>query len=402
MRLYVLHKKIKIESINDFINFIVNTNTEDYYFRGEKKEYPNIVASAFRPVQKIENTTNYYNIEYLISEYYKEVGYRLSDIERENFIFFCQHHGIPTNLIDISSNILPSTYFACLEDEGSKTSDIGMLFLFNKKKTYNFNPNNLKYPSLLHGFIKLDEFSVSTIFSSLFSVYMKDPSYFKTCIIDFFEKYIHFVDNFNCAITNPQSKIFLTEILNDKNTKNLTPDELLLKCSDLNRIEFPISTRIGFSEKIYDIVKKSTINLIEIEILGITDYLSLLYFMLSDSVSGLNTDGFSIPLLPYFVVESTVLFDRMKTQSGSFFYQNYIGFSEEEFFSLNNLYQNEKEFSKLDNTRIFQHFKPDLVVEIYNKNEIMNFLNKLGINKRYLFDDVDTVAEYLVKKASPY
>ncbi|WP_367205043.1 FRG domain-containing protein [Abiotrophia sp.] len=49
-----------------------------------------------------------------IKEYYKYMAPSLSSLELENFLAFCQHHGLRTPLIEITSAL----YFAVKDKEG--------------------------------------------------------------------------------------------------------------------------------------------------------------------------------------------------------------------------------------------------------------------------------------------
>lgn len=392
---------IKIKDFHELVDFISSIDTDKYFFRGENKVYPSIVSSAFRPITEIDGLPKYYNVDNLISEYYKEVGYRLSDVERDNFIFFCQHHGIPTNLIDISSNILTGLFFSCVNTEKSIHTDEGRLFLFDRTKTFNFNPNKLKYSSLLHGFSDLDEYSLEIFINSMQSILMKNETFFCECIIDFFKKYIYFIDNFHCAVTNPKSKKYLIELFKNNDLFNSSATDLLKYCIELHSIEFCKPENSKFKKKINEMRENKKINKTHDYIFGLIEYLHLLHFMIEDYSSGFDTKELVIPTLPYFVVGSTVYFDRMKTQSGSFFYQNYLGFSDEEFFSLNSLNaynDDDDEIIEPDNTRIFQNYVPDITLEISDRSSILNLLNKMGVTTSSLFNDVDTIALQLVKK----
>ncbi|WP_407314836.1 FRG domain-containing protein [Desulfosporosinus sp. SB140] len=47
------------------------------------------------------------------NEFRREIFHRLTPDERNNFLVFAQHHGIPTKLIDFTRSPLVAIFFAC-------------------------------------------------------------------------------------------------------------------------------------------------------------------------------------------------------------------------------------------------------------------------------------------------
>lgn len=111
-------QEIRIKSLSEYIKFFENGNYENYIFRGESANYGNIIASAFRDFNGCFNS---YKKEYpfigMKNEFKKEVYHKSKQDEKENFIAFSQHYGIPTNLVDFSRSPLVALFFAC---EGCK------------------------------------------------------------------------------------------------------------------------------------------------------------------------------------------------------------------------------------------------------------------------------------------
>lgn len=121
---------IEISSLTEFISEIVNY--KNYFFRGEPQDYlfeksmPRNRASGFRWME--DNNKSFLEMTNLRKDYYEEIGYSLSKKDEDNFIAYCQHHGLPTELIDITENPLVALYFACEKDRDYE----GMVYLFNK------------------------------------------------------------------------------------------------------------------------------------------------------------------------------------------------------------------------------------------------------------------------------
>ena len=121
---------LEINSLSEFIQSLEKINSNNFVFRGESDFYPEILASVLR---KTGNT--YYNFKKLYDDYYREIAFDLTEIERENFLAYSQHHGLPTPLIDISNNPLVALYFAC---SSSPSQDTGYVYAMNKNKCIPF------------------------------------------------------------------------------------------------------------------------------------------------------------------------------------------------------------------------------------------------------------------------
>ena len=54
-----------------------------------------------------------YNIDEISKNYYDKIVSKLTEEEKKYFLAFCQHYGIPTNLIDFSYSPLIALFFSC-------------------------------------------------------------------------------------------------------------------------------------------------------------------------------------------------------------------------------------------------------------------------------------------------
>ena len=95
---------VTIKSLSDYIKQIDNLEPK-VFFRGESKEYNSQIASAFRPYWGTFRSNKPFPFIDMVDEFYREVAYKLED-DKEDFIAFAQHYGIPTNLLDITSSPL--------------------------------------------------------------------------------------------------------------------------------------------------------------------------------------------------------------------------------------------------------------------------------------------------------
>ena len=98
--------------------------SDGIFFRGQSKKYNFIIPSVFRNVNYIKNE------EEIIKE--AEISYPLEIQKAENQIdklALMQHYGLPTRILDITTNALVGLYFAVSEIN----NEDGVVYLFNKR-----------------------------------------------------------------------------------------------------------------------------------------------------------------------------------------------------------------------------------------------------------------------------
>ena len=105
-------------------------------YRGECQKYPSINGSIFREYNVKDIKIGLFKYQDLIiKEFYQEMASSIKDLDRQNFLAYSQHHGLPTSLIDVTHSPLVSLYFACCQ---GKDED-GYVYIFKRNDTINIS-----------------------------------------------------------------------------------------------------------------------------------------------------------------------------------------------------------------------------------------------------------------------
>lgn len=372
--------KVKIKEINslsDYIENISKYNLKNYISRGENYKYEKLVASAFRysyPVKFYQQINEFYNI----------IGNNITNMQRDNFVAFSQHHGIPTNLIDFSRSPLVSLFFACYDNKG--TNENGYVYFIDNTRLIKVNERVVNN-NILQMLLELKSSSI-TIIEGLYKYCYTHVPEITDVIISFiqklknnpdtqkkYESIFKLVDrlrNNEYDIFDNRKKIInkLVEI-NENDIYGITdfslPDDCIEKFCDIT-YEMREKTQYVF------------LDLILLLILVLKIVISELYdFSWKKEIT-------NIELPFYFSYCPPNIITRVNNQSSLFIYQLYYDDS------LSDYYIDDTE------NRIIQSIIPDYIFKIYNQNDILNDLDMMGINLKYIYNDYDNIAKYIKNK----
>lgn len=347
-------KAFEVNSLSEYISVIEKYPHIEYMYRGEKSIFSERISSALRPYDGRWQSKKEFPFINMLEEYYYEVGHNLKNVEMKNFIAFAQHHGIPTNLIDVTSSPLVALFFACEKDEDKQ----GCVYAMRNNciditKVIERHPNENVIDVLVNSNPK-----VMLEFVPLFDIYIKNnEEKFKECLHQLLKDFNYYFYN---------SSVDITELYNrfDKDIEKidfyelfslLDEDDKSVLSSELDKYNIMAITYVCLVRKFFILAKQ----------LG-----EVIYW---------------INFLPNLLYKPLMTFERGRKQSGSFIYQAYLSYIE-----------NEYSYRVLMKQRV----KYDVMVHINNKEEILKSLDNIGFNKKTLFGDFDSIAKYIREKNS--
>lgn len=374
---------IEITSVSQYIEILEEMDTSNFAFRGESDNYPEITASVFR-----KTNGTYYNFNKLYNNYYREVALDLSEIERDNFLAYSQHHGLPTPLIDITDNALIALYFACSSNFEKET---GYVYGINKKRCIpydlfdfdkldkSYSLSNFNYPIIQKNVIKYlykkQSFSKELLLDLIQKILLVDPpsmephSLLESVRIKAKRLSISRIDNYE------ELDKFVDEIENDSNIKKRMEHIYYFLEKEFGEDFYP------YFNDIYNEGRKYNYGSWWVVLLA--NYIWE-YSIIDAHVRYHKNDKFKLiekPLIPNVLFKTNIIFDRIKSQEGLFLYQLNDSFTEHS-----------------DRDPVTQKIIKDKTFIIKNKRKILLQLDSIGINKKNLFLDHDSIAEHLAFK----
>lgn len=419
-------KAYKVNSVSEYINLLETLGMEKYVFRGQNEPYYGIRANGFRPYKGGWTTDKIFNIDTITKEFYHEVVSKISKEEKEHFLAFCQHYGIPTNLVDFSYSPLVALFFACYgKDEYHFTvSELLSSWTLEQIKT-DKGTQEIIMRNLINRLEKPD-------ISDFANVYLIEKKWLLD-ITDIIQE-LGTKNFFNSICDNKIVERNLIGKLNQQLSSNqfdladvavalgelidcyrineidlygeLYPNEFIDEDNDIHT-PFNIGKRLleedlteetigNVIEELYDHVlfelRKSEMKDWDLIVPDRTKekaycQASIIYVILLSNFINLYRDDFhsamkfKLKLKFYFTYQPANLFDRLNMQRGLFIYQPYV-YSLDQFFKINVLN--------------LQEINPEICIEINNYREILSEIEYLGFNSGSVYGDFDNIAKSVV------
>ncbi|MBH0323402.1 FRG domain-containing protein [Bacillus cereus] len=352
-------EEIIVENLAEYISLFSDGKFTGYLFRGEPTNYPETVSSALRE-------DPFYSFVHMKKEFKREVWHKLSPDERTHFSAFSQHHGIPTNLIDITTSPLVSLYFAC--QKYINHSDSNEIFDEKRGFVYLFENKFVDITNILTKYeddniLELFAYNKNNIFIDMYEIFLdyklKYPQRFRQFFENLNAEYRSYFDN--TLDENPVSENVFTYI--DWNY-------------DFN-ISVCVTNFIKNNEKFDRIYQQ--LESVSDEVFLYTAYLQLFL----RNILNYTEPIFWFNIMPNFKYAPILTFERGRNQQGLFIYQTYLHYIEETF-----------EFAVNAQQRVW----PNKIIVINNKEKILKELDFIGINEKFIYGDYDNIASYIKRK----
>lgn len=398
-------KTHRVKTVSEYIKIIENLGMEDYIYRGQIHPYYGIKASGFRPYLGGWASDKIYDIYKMSDDFYKKVLRNLSEDEKRHFIAYCQHHGVPTSLVDFSYSPLVALFFSC---DGKSETTFSISELIGNHTVDDLEKDSVLKDILTHNLINI---SRKDFYSNFGQVYMIK----RNRLIDITDIVVELNGRslFDQMLVDRDIRIkFGHRIINQ--FKDLGEEDSvryilnLISIYEKNEIDFYENVSVSHSkENIFlyaDKLKKKDVNNVFDElyefIINEFENEAIVY----DFVEENNRFGIAYFLLLYNLVDLLKqypykhtcildfyftyvppnLFSRLENQKGLFIYQPYL-YARDWVYAYNEL--------------IIQQICPDVKIEIDNYNTIIKELDCMGINAGFLYGDIDNIAKTICMSA---
>ena len=392
---------IYIESVSDFLNEIKGIRNKSGYtlfYRGHSDKNYELKPSIYRNENFIKNEDKIYR------ETIAKVPYEFNGKSTIESLALMQHYGVPTRILDLTTNALVALYFACEESKKIKeiTKVKGGSFL--KKVNIDGEVIIFNIPNKSVCYSDSDKVTILANLSKYENdLYYKKNTPYKQDIESVEIKIKETLKMININVVLEKAESLRDYTLNKKEELKKYYEDYRLKNID-EKIEDIIENYKG-KEKIKDDIKSFFTILLLTILKTIIDEAEQSY------IKDLNEKSSSFKKLLHYIREDKSYFKpiidpndigkilavkpkldnpRIVRQQGAF-----LIFGAESFF----VYNSTKPMPEIKKDWIIKgNNNNKIIIKSSKKESILKELDKLGINKSTLFPEIDKVADYIKEK----
>ena len=396
LELYNENKNIDPSEISPYesvelLKVFERLNRADYIFRGEGGYFPKRVSGAFRlNCNELKKGTTcdacekhgyckpyrdstislYPDFMVALDEYYREVSHELSDAEKDDFIAFAQHHGLPTNLLDVTLHPLAALFMACHKDKYS----------LKGKGTEAIEP---AYVYIFEDYIDVTDIMNRHPDDTVVELLIQQNKYAINKMIDLLDGYSRkFLLSNKLTTYTKQLCWNLYERFHSDSPDVIIPEE----CKEISRRakiawEACDSDELGVMSNALNELRDSIKKIVKYCALPSEPYIVLLIFYL-ESMNKPSAGEY----MPCMIYRPKELFRRARLQQGFFIVQPFKKI------------QDDGAYNKHRRIRLIQDIEHSKVVKINNPEFILRQLDYIGINHGTMYGDYDSIAKHISKK----
>ena len=390
-----------IESVSDFLNDIKGIKNKSGYtlfYRGHSDKNYELKPSIYRNENFIKNEDKIYR------ETIAKVPYDFNGKSSIESLALMQHYGVPTRILDLTTNALVALYFAC--EESKKIKEITKVKGGSFLKKVNIDGEVIIF-NIPNESVCYSDSDKVTILANLSKYennlhYEKNTSY-KQDVSDVEIKIKKILKGININVVLKKAESLRNYTLNKKEELKKYYEDYRLKNID-EKIEDIIENYKG-KEKIKDDIKSFFTILLLTILKTIIDEAGQSY------INNLNEKKPYLKKLLHYIREDKSYFKpiinpndigkilavkpkldnpRIVRQQGAF-----LIFGAESSFVYNSI----KPMPEIKKEWIIKgNNNNKIIIKSSKKESILKELDKLGINKSTLFPEIDKVADYIKEK----